>query len=388
MASISEQFPSIISIPPDRSTLLLDSRFRSQYDTPGNFGSFLNHGVVAKELQYNSLFWNFPIFTHNLGSNEIFFRVQNNDAGDNQVFAAYIRPWVSFTQFDGNVGGGGGFNTPLVGSYAYEVALALNDSRKIESNAVAFPITIGGFAVVFSCLYNPSVGFLINAICNGNPVNWRFESCSWISEATNVHGFGQYDYVSGLMQPKYFNSPSAFYYGYLSDTNPNLTISKYLIVYSDELTRERRLPSFKNFSDATGNGQDFFNNELAILPVLLSNIGQYSQVGALNSSIVSVRKGSECQFLHIRLVDNQNRQVLGGNPMSTFLMDVNTPSAIVQVAFNSAIGYRSTAFMNYLLFGNNTANTKYQNPMNNSKYGNVLTYCLADDLIHDINIIY
>lgn len=388
MSSISEQYPSIISIPPDKSNLLLDSRFRTQNDTIGNFGSYLNNGVVAKELQYNSLFWSFPIFTHNLGNNEIFFRVSGNAAGDNQVFVAYIRPWITFTQFDGNSGGGGGFNTPQVGSYGYEIAKALNDSRKKESNAVSYGITVGGSAVVFSCVYNPAVGYLISAKAGATNVFWRFESCSWISEGTNVHGFGQYDSGSGLMQPKYFNSSASFYNGYLSDSIPNLTISKYLIVYSDELSRERRLPSFKNFSDATGNGQDFFNNEMAIIPVLLSNIGQYTNISTVDSSVISVRAGSETQYVRIRMVDNQNRKVLSGNPLGTFLQDVNTPAAIVQVAFDASIGYRSTAYMNYILFGSNTANTKYINPMDNRNYGDPLTYCLPDDLIHDIYIIY
>lgn len=388
MSSLTDELPSIISIPPNESTLLLDSRFRRQYDTVGDFTGYLNSGVVAKELQYSSLFWSFPIFTHNLGNNEIFFRVQGNALGDNQVFAAYIRPWTTFTEFDGNSGGGGGFNTPLVGSYGYELALALNDSRRKESNAVAYGITVGGVAVVFSVVYNPSVGYLISAKAGAATVNFRLESCTWISEGTNIHGFGQYDVLSGLMQPKYYNSPSSFYSGYLSDTIPNLTISRYLIAYSDELSRERKLPSFKNFSDASGNGQDHFNNEMAVIPVLLNYIGQYHNVPTVNSSIISVRSGSECQYVRIRLVDNQNRRVLSGNPLGAFLQDVNTPAALVLIAFNSAVGYRSTAYMNYLLFGNATANTEYQNPMSNWKYGDPLTYCLPDDLIHDITVIY
>ncbi len=388
MTSLSEQYPSIISIPPDKSNLLLDSRFRRDADTVGNFGSYLNSGVVAKELQYNSLFWNFPIFTHNLGNNEIFFRVQGNTLGDNQVFAAYIRPWTIFTQFDGNSGGGGGFNTPLVGSYGFELAKALNDSRLKESNAVYSGVFIGVNAVVFSVVYNPSVGYLISAKAGGVDVSWRFESCSWISEATNVHGYGQYDPSSGLMQPKYFNSAATFYNGYISDTIPNLTISKYLIVYSDELSRERRLPSFKNFSDATGNGQDYFNNEMAIIPVLLDNIGKYSSISTMDSSVISVRAGSETQYVRVRMVDNQNRKVLAGNPLGVFLTDINTPAAVVQTTFDSAVGYRTTTYMNYLLFGNNTPNTKYQQPMDNKLYGDPLTYCLPDDLIHDIFIIY
>lgn len=388
MSSITDALPSIISIPPDSSHLLLDSRFRSKFDSIGDFGSYLNNGVVAKELQYNSLFWSFPIFTHNLGNNEIFFRVHGNAAGDNQVFAAYIRPWVTFTQFDGNSGGGGGFNTPLVGSYGYELALALNDSRKKESNAVAYGITVGGVAVVFSVVYNPSVGFLISANAGATQVAFRFESCSWFSEATNVHGFGQYDVASGVMQPKYFLDPTIFYNGYISDTIPNLTISKYLIAYSEELSRERKLPSFKNFSDSSGNGQDHFNNEMAIIPVLLSYVGQYNNFPTINSSVISVRSGSETQYVRIRLVDNQNRKVLSGNPLRNFLQDVNTPASLVLIAFNSAVGYRNTNYMNYLLFGNATANTSYQNPMSNYLYGDPLTYCLPDDLVHDITVIY
>ena len=127
---------------------------------------------------------------------------------------------------------------------------------------------------------------------------------------------------------------------------------------------------------------------MAIIPVLLSYVGQYNNFPTINSSVISVRSGSETQYVRIRLVDNQNRKVLSGNPLRNFLQDVNTPASLVLIAFNSAVGYRNTNYMNYLLFGNATANTSYQNPMSNYLYGDPLTYCLPDDLVHDITVIY
>jgi hypothetical protein len=356
MSDISDEAPKVVSIPPNKSTLWLDSRNRQRSsDFPCDFGTYLSSGIVAKELIYKNLYWSSPLFTHNLLSNEIRFQVQGNDSpnGDNEVFVCYIRPWTIFKQFDGNVIGGGGFNPPQTGSYAKEVEVALGDSRLLSTNFVPYTISVGGQNILFSCLYNPSVGFLISCknVVTQAPINWRFTDCNWIVESFNVHGFGIYDSISGVMRPKYYDESNVFYQAYISDGIPNLTTSKYLIVYSPELTRERRLPSFKNYTDSSGQGVDTYTNEIATLPVLLDNVGKYALNSITDGTVVSVRNGSQTQYLRIFMQDNANRRMYSGNPMGVFLGDETIPPNVIATAFDPLQNYRSPIMMDYLLFG-------------------------------------
>lgn len=356
MADLSDEVPKVIAIPPNKSTLWLDSRLRQRgNDFPADFGSYLTSGLVAKEIIYKNLYWTTPLFTHNMLSNEIRFQVQGNDspAGDAQVFVCYIRPWTIFKEYDGNAAGGGGFNPPQTGSYAKELEVALGDARLYETNWVPYTILVGGNAITFSCVYNPSVGFLISCIDSVTlaNVNWRFTDCNWIVEAFNVHGFGIYDQQAGYMRPKYYDDSTIFYQAYISDAIPNLTTSKYLVVYSAELTRERRLPSFKNYTDATGQGVDTYTNELATLPVLLSNVGKYALNSVTDGTVVSVRDGSQTQYVRIFMQDNANRRLFCGNPMGNFLGSEDVPPNVIATAFDSAQNYRSPIMMDYLLFG-------------------------------------
>jgi hypothetical protein len=285
--------------------------------------------------------------------------VQDNDspAGSAQVFVCYIRPWTIFTEFDGNGAGGGAFNPPQTGSYGKEVEVAFTDARLLEFNTLPITITVnGGNTIQFSCVYNTSVGFAISCynVTLGIPWNWRFADCNWIQEAFNVHGFGIYDPASGFMRPKYYQDSTLFYMAYLSDSIPNLTLGRYLTIFSEQLTRERRLPSFKNYSDTTGQGLDNYTNELATVPILLSSVGKYT-INRIenNGTIISVRAGSETQFLHIYMIDNANRRLLCGNPFGNFLTDPDTPYDVIETALDSAQEYRSPRMMNFLLFGNN-----------------------------------
>ncbi len=351
----SDYYPKVVSIPPDKSVLWLDSRFRGKSEKPTDFSSTLSSGVVAKELIYKNLYWTMPLFTHNLTNNEIRFQVQGNDLGPNsQVFVAYIRPWVTFTQFDGNAAGGGPYNPPQTGSYGKEVEVAFADARLLESNYIPVTITVGGNNITFSCLYNPSVGYLISCSddVTGLPVNWRFADCNWISEGFNIHGFGIYDQTTQFMRPKYADNDEFFYQGYTSDSIPNLTLSKYFVIFSEQLTRERRLQSFKNYSDGTGTGNDLYNNEIATIPVLLSKVGKYNLHSVSDGTVVSVREGSETQFARVFMLDNASRVVECANPLRNFLQDTLTPASIGQVVFDSAQNYRSSVMMDYLLFGN------------------------------------
>jgi len=263
-------------------------------------------------------------------------------------------PWTIFTSFDGNPEGGG-FNPPQTGSYAAQLESAFLDYRLLTSNTLipAGPITVNGLDVTFYCQYNQSQGFIIFAKDSDDlPISFRINDCNWITEASNVHGYGVIDVELNIMRPKYFNVPDFFYAAYISDATPNLTVSKYFSIYSDQLTRERRLPSFRNIAENIGSGNENFNNELAVLPIILSKIGRYTSNTAVGDpTTVSVREGSEAQFLEIYMVDNNSRYFVCGNPFGSFLNDDTVPPEIRFAALNSSINYRSPTMMNYLLFG-------------------------------------
>lgn len=359
MASLPDQLESIISVPPNQSCLLLDSRYRGKEDYPGNFKSYLSAGIVAKELEYVNLQWTTPLFTHTVLNNEIRYQVEGDDRGD-VVYVSYALPWVTFKLFDGN-DVGGGFKPPQPGSYAKDIEVAFNtDVRLLTSNFVALDnpaIYVDGLPITWFFQFNQSQGFVL--FCKdseNNSIAFRIDDCSWITEGYNVHGFGVLDPTLKLMRPKYYDDPTVFYEGYVSDATPSLTLSKFLTVYSEQLTRERRLPSFRNITDSTlQEGNENFNNELAVLPILLSNVGRYTSNTALGDATrVSIRTGSEAQYLHIYMIDNASRFFVAGNPMGNFLNDPTVPAGAKEAYLSAAGNYRSPAMMNYLLFGQNT----------------------------------
>ena len=161
MSSISDELPSVVVIPPNSSSLLLDSRYRGVGQYPTNFSSYLTSGLVAKQLKYKNLQWSMPLFTHTTLNNEIRFVVENDDLGQIE-YCVYAMTWTIFKQFDGNPPGGG-FNPPQTASYAKDIETAFNtDVREVATNLVlAAPITVGGLNITWHFEYNQAQGFVL-----------------------------------------------------------------------------------------------------------------------------------------------------------------------------------------------------------------------------------
>lgn len=359
MSSHPNDLEGIIVYPPNSSSLLLDSKNRNEGEDPGNFSCYLSAALVARQLEYRNLQWTTPFFTHTSLNNEIRFQVEDNDIGDDSTeFVCYASPWKIFKSFDGNPPGGG-FKPNQPGSYARDIQAAFNsDVRLLTSNTVPITLTVsGGKTLEWFFQYNQGQGFILFCVnSDGDNVSFRINDCSWITEAYNVHGFGILDLEVSVMRPKFYDDTSIFYEAYLSESLPILTTAKNMTVYSDQLTRERRLPSFENitrnqsFSDDSNN----FSNELAILPILLDNIGRYvSNIVEDERTNISIREGSEASFLSIRIMDNLGRKVSSGNPIANFLMDDFVPPDVRQTLLNLSDDYRSPVAMNYLMFGFN-----------------------------------
>lgn len=356
----------IINIPPNRSTLLLDSKYRKEGEGTGSFSAYLSSGITAKEIQYRTLNWTFPFFTHNTSSIEIRLIIENDVAPGPPTYVGYIRPWVIFKEFDG-LTSGGGFNPPAAGTYAKEVEIALNDLRELDTNTVPLtaPPDNGAGAVTFFCEYNQSLGFVIYATAGGVGANFKILDCSWVKVGYNVHGFGVYDPDTSLMRPKKYNDANAYYSSYLSDATPTLTDAKFITIYCDQLTRERRLPSFRNEPvNILGDEQENFGNELGVLPILLEKVGRFtlSNVDA-DATTVSVRPGSEAQFLKIYMINNKQNLIKCGNGFGNFITDEMVPYDVRAVALDESSNYRSPVMMNYLLFG---GSTDYGNTVTNT----------------------
>ena len=140
--------PSVVLVPPNQTSLLLGSRFRSLNESPYDFSTNLTAGVVARQFTYRMLYWSSSFFTHNLTNIEILLRFQNDDRNTDPnlspyTYVAYMQPWTQITTFDGHEGNYNSFmNDPLPGSYAAYLQASLNDLRKYESNLAHFPVTV------------------------------------------------------------------------------------------------------------------------------------------------------------------------------------------------------------------------------------------------------
>lgn len=357
MSEFYNEVPSAIAIPPNRSEVLLDSKYRiKDEDHPTDFTTYLSGGVVALELQYRNLFWTMPFYTHNTTNNEIRFILEHDDDIAQPTYVCYVMPWTIFKTFDG-LTSGGGFNPPATGSYAKEIEVAMADIRLLtdNTNPIATP-TVGGNAISFYCEYNQANGFLLYCKDSLNAaVSFRLLDCNWIEKGFNIHGFGIFDRLEDRMRPKHYNDNSVFYTSYLSDATPALTESKYITIYCDQLSRERKLPSYRNISNVNGNGNENFNNEFGVLPIVLEKIGRYINHEALaDATTVSVRKGSEAQYVRIYIINSNQNKIKCGSAFRKFVEDDYVPYSVREKAWDAASDYRTPVMMSYLLFGGNS----------------------------------
>lgn len=341
----SDTHNAIVAIPPNQSLLLADSRFRSPVQTPYNFTANLSSALYGTEFFYQSLYWTQPLFTHNVTNNEIRFSIENDDLGAGTVYVAYVKPFNIFRTFDGNSPLGNFFNTPQPGSYAAELASALNDPRLFTNNMASItPTFSGGTPLVFTVRYAASQGFVIQA----NDA-FTLQDCNWLSGGHFVHGFGIFDPNDQKYHiPPSFSPTQAL----LSNEIPILLLSRFILVYSEQLTKDRRLISFHSAGHTDSISS--FVNEIAILPLTLENLGVYHVESVTeDSTVVSIRNGTQKQVVDMVITDEFGRELVPGNNQENVLLDPLVPFNAKAALFDPAQNFRSPVAINYLTFGNN-----------------------------------
>jgi len=348
--SIGER--SVTTLPANRSIILADSRFRpvGPNDTPYNFNCDLSGtAVYAKEVFYQKLFWNQPLFAHNNGSCELRFKFTQN-AFPLITYVVYVTPFVMFTQYDGNAPGTS-FLTPQLYSYANNIEMALNgDVRTIPFNTTL--VNRDGLIrdrlhniVQMRFRYTPSRGFAMYALPNGaNHYGIHILPCSFIANAHFVHGMGIYD---PSIDPTVYQPHSIPLTTVFSDCAPNLLPTRYVVVQSQELNKDRRLISFHN-----GNFSSFVN-ELAIFAVNPIRTSVFHEVGVGDdATVISLRDDYTPQSFRIQILDEHGQVIRADDPLGTLLQTSGIgPATLESYIIGALAGRGNPDFMNYLVFG-------------------------------------
>jgi len=348
--------PSVILVPPNQTSLLLGSRFRSLNESPYDFSTNLTAGVVARQFTYRMLYWSSSFFTHNLTNIEILLRFQNDDRNTDPnlspyTYVAYMQPWTQITTFDGHEGNYNSFmNEPLPGSYAAYLQASLNDLRKYESNLAHFPVTVnGGHTITAKVRFNPSRGFVIWFVddVTQEEVSFLMLDCDWINKGHFIHGFGVFDSVYQKWRPLFYNAPSAIYRrAYYSDSAPTLLYSRYNIVKSRELNRDRRVQSF-----CSSQASEDFPQEIALIPNSYQKVGVYhTEYIGEDATVIPVRNGTQAQFVRITIRDEFGNDLISGDPIGNFMADPGVPYSVIYDYFDASSSFQSSNLLNYLIF--------------------------------------
>ena len=342
---------AITALPANRSVILADSRYRSNQDDVYDFECNLSgNAIYAKEIYYQRLFWNQPLFSHNLNSVELRFQMNNNTS---VTYVVYATPFLMFTEYDGNPAGST-FLAPQIGSYASNMELGLNgDVRTIPNNTtlvngdgkIRDP---SGNIIVMQFRYSPSKGFAICPVQNlvAYPFGYSIQllPCSYIANAHYVHGFGVYDPT--LSKTDYIprNGFTAVYY---SDTTPTLLPYRYVVVNSSELNKDRRLISFHNSNFAN------FINELAVFSINRENTGAFhSKTAGEDSTVVSLRDDYTPQNFRIQILNEMGQTLLCDDPIRTLLTSYLSDPAANNTFITGPLQNRgNSTFTNYIVFG-------------------------------------
>lgn len=348
--------PSVVLVPPNQTSLLLGSRFRALNESPYDFSTNLTAGVVARQFTYRMLYWSSSFFTHNLTNIEILLRFQNDDRNTDPsvspyTYVAYMQPWTQITSFDGHEGNYNSFfNEPLPGSYAAYLQASLNDLRRYESNLAHFPVTVNdGHTITAKVRYNPSRGFVIWFIddVTQEEVPFLMLDCDWIDKGHFIHGFGLYDVTYKKWRPLFYNAPSAVYRrAYYSDSAPTLLYSRYNIVKSRELNRDRRVQSF-----CSSQASEDFPQEIALIPNSYQKVGSFhTEYIGDDATIIPVRNGTQAQFVRITIRDEFGNDLIAGDPIGNFMADPGVPYSVIHDYFDASSSFQSSNLLNYLIF--------------------------------------
>jgi hypothetical protein len=388
-ASDQGQHP-VTAQPPETSLLVADSAFRSSpLDQPTDFVVKVPNAVDALKIEYRSLIWNQPLYTHNLTNNLLLFQLFNpatpSFTTGNPVYAVFARPWFGYTSFDGNPPGSS-YQAPLGISYGFMMEYVLNNDLRASvatpnggnlaflytpsthSSAVpGVPIyqTGGGTAnyakAKINFRYSPSRGYTLWAT-DATDITITLQikilpTSSWILNGHFIHGFGRYDRASN----SYLPNPD-FQNVYMAENIAYLLEDRYLVLNSRQLSRERTIQSYHN-APFVG-----FNDELAIIPLSKDNnaLLQRILIGQ-DTTTIAIRFGTTHQEFNITMVGENGdviqcdnimdvvlrygsfNQGIPGNPtLSPYWDPLNLILGIPAIGNNSNLTFFN---MNYLCLG-------------------------------------
>jgi hypothetical protein len=400
-------------LPANSSLIVADSQNRSNQnpnETPSSFTAILTSALDCKEIFYNELVWNQPLFSHNMLNNELIFQI-SPDAGNtwNPPLVMYAMPYVCYTSFDGNKPGSC-YQTPQGNSYGFQMEYGLNnDVRLLSSNTqlvnggkpfynIANP---GGSILSFFFRYSSSKGYVMYFTGGATQTTFRLLTCTWIRNAHFVHGFGSWN--SDLSQYGVYNNPNAVppipnsayqdnTTAYWAESLPTLLPIRYVVVTTPELTKDRKIQSYHS-----GTAHNF-RNEIAVLPVSYKNTGVMHSVAAGNdTTTVSLRWGYNPQTFHIELNGEDGVPLVCGNPLATFLNSANlftysngAYNDVIKLQFFSGTygGTRAApTTMNLLLFGKPSlwSATAYVYPT--TDWGGYGAQMLMEDVCHTMTAV-
>ncbi len=317
---------------PNQTLLSLDSIYRpvvGSVETPANFNAKLSSPLEGDFIQYSHLFWNQPLFCHNLSNNELIFSLQDpNSENESPVFVVFAMPFTMIKEYDGNLSGTF-FATPKGESYAAQMEYALNfDCRTINNKVyrvngdgkpyfdINEPVGID-FKAIINFRYSSCRGFAIWATkSNGDMISIKLHDCSWISQGHNIHGFGRLGAGLARYIPYPFFQPV-----YYAETMPTLLPYRYLWVTSSILTKERRNPCVANAE----NPSDHKNAVCHLIPdVSVSGIYHEYSMPSGSSPIYGLRSGTQPYEVDIQIRNSLNGDALiCDNPLTYFLNSFN-----------------------------------------------------------------
>lgn len=342
---------SVNTLPCNRSVIIADSRFRtddeneSPYDFTADMGGT---GIYAKELYYQKLYWNQPLFSHNNSNNELRFQMNEDDS---VTYVVYATPFLMYTQYDGNPTGTS-LLPPREFSYADNMEKALNgDVRTIPLNIVL----VNGDGIVRDSLgnqiqinfrYSPSKGFCIYPVQNPNSgltYTIKLLPCSYISNAHYVHGFGVYDSTNPALG---YVPVSMWTCVYWSDVSPNLLPLRYVVIQSAELNKDRRMISFHN-----GNFSNFVN-ELGLFSLNPLYTGVYHEDGVGDdATVVSFRNDYKPQRFRIQILNEFGNVLRCGDPIKNLLTSGLYPDILATFMSQSLRNRGNHVFTDLIVFG-------------------------------------
>lgn len=369
----TKNYASVNVLPAQRAIVLADSKYRrrpriideegsmfqveTEQESPYNFQANFSSALVGRQIIYQKLYWNQPIFSHNNGSVELRFQINGNDS---VTYVVYAIPFVMYNQYDGNAPGIP-WGIPKVYSYASMMELGFNgDVRLLNTNLqltippppatdYGYLYDADGFKMTVYFRYSPVQGFSISFAPSLNPnipvYSIRLLPCEYIQNAHFVHGFGIYDETSGSTG---FVPRNQWTVAYFSDDTPNLLPFRYVTIRSAELTKDRRMISFQN---ANANR---FGNEIAIIALSPVYTGTYhiDNVGD-DATVISKRDDYQPSVARMIIADETGFPIECDSPITNLLESSDIVNNLTKNSFlfGPTAGRGDANFVNAIVFG-------------------------------------